>query len=212
MQPLNILSIRTASLLLVTALFAGCGPAGPGPKIVSPPSRPVSMITPIEFFSPEQKRLGQHLNWNVGCFKVDYSGPAAKLQQRLEVWKNGKPDGNSGSSSLAAGNAELSISARESGGTPGTLFVTQVLSKDGGSSSTAGGYTRPELGSYSTSIARIQGPVDLQPGQETAVWALIIRKTNPKSEFNSSTATPVAEQAAKSDWALVLNVKLEPGK
>ena len=170
------------------------------------------MITPVEFFSPEQKRLGQHLGWQTGCFKVDYSGPPANILERLEVWRDGKPDGNSGSSSTRAENAELSVSVRDAGTTPNTFLVTQVLSSATGSFSTAGTHTRPELGSHSTRVARLPGSVELQPGQEVAVWALILRKSNPKSDLSDRTSGPIAEQAAASDWALVLKVQLQPTK
>ena len=212
MTSLNLTSIRTASLLLVTALLAGCRPGAPGTPIVSPTSRPVSMITPVEFFSPDQKRLGQHLGWQTGCFKVDYSGPPANILERLEVWRDGKPDGNSGSSSTRAESAELSVSVRDAGTTPNTFLVTQVLSSATGSSTSSGSHTRPNLGTWSTTIAKIQGPVELLPGQEVAVWALMLRKSNPKSDLNDRTSGPVAEQAAASDWAVVLKVQLQPTK
>lgn len=212
MTSINLTSIRTASLLLVTALLAGCRPGAPGTPIVSPSSRPVSMITPIEFYSPDQKRLSQHLGWQTGCFKVDYSGPPANILERLEVWRDGKPVGNSGSSSGRAENAELSISVRDAGTTPGTYLVTQVLSAGMGSSSTSGTHKRPELGSHITRVARLQSPVELQSGQEVAVWALILRKSNPQSSHTDLTSGSVGEQAASSDWALVLKVQLQPTK
>ena len=214
---------RTTPLLmwLAIGIVAGCAPAAPGTRgsaaspATTPGSRPISLITPIDFFTPDQRRLSQHLGWQTGCFQVKYSGPETPIRCRVEVWREGKNDTDgSNLSSIGAGDNEISISVRdeaEVAGKPRSYRVTKVLTAGTGSSGGSMILTKPELGGWSTSVTQIYSPVELIPGQEIAVWALMHIKTNRRKERDSpSSKASIAEQAKEADWAIVLKVGLGP--
>lgn len=175
-------------------------------------SRPVSLISPVEFFPPEQKRLASHLNWYVGCFKIEYAGPAANLSARLETWSQGRPEPRGGSSSsMEAGMGEVSISVQENTGGQPHYTVKLVQSSDSGSASSGGGYNRPDFQGWSTRIAKIQNPTELKPGEEMAVWALCLFKSGNSTDARIANDS-VFDQVKKSDWALVMKVGLNSSR
>lgn len=178
-------------------------------KTASSVSRPVSLISPVEFFPPEQKRLAQHLNWYVGCFKVEYTGSAATLTSRLETWTQGRPEPRGGgSSSMEAGTGEVSISVQETAGGNSNYQVKLVQSSDSGSSSSSGGYNRPDLKGWSTRVIKLPNPTELKPGEEIVVWALCLFKNDVQVSSNAN--EPLFDVLKKSDWAIVLKVGLDP--
>ena len=202
-----------ASLVLIS--FAGCHPSTSGVSsspVASPTSRPISLISPVEFFSPEQKRLSQHLNWTTGCFQIDYSGPQAWLGSKLEIWEHGKIEPRGGSFSTSrAESGEISISAHQEVSPPYAWRVTRVNSSRTSSSSTSGTpYSSPKLERSGTRVALIKAPLELKPGEEVAVWALMLFQTDIKGHDNYHPEKSVAEQAKDADWALVLKVALAP--
>lgn len=201
-----------AVVVAVTSFsISGCDLSKPGIPTVSPPSRPVSLITPIEFFSPEQKRLSQHLNWSTGCFKVEYAGPKAWLGTSLQVWTDGKPpalDGNF--ATIEAGVNEVSVSVRDDTAVPRGVRVVQVLSSKSSFSSSRSTLTQPDLKGWSTRSAAIEGATELRRGEEVAVWALMLFKSQPGKDDYQKPGESVMDQVKRSDWAIVLKVALDP--
>lgn len=199
-------------LFLVTS---GCAPATPvtASASASPASRPISLITPVDFFSSDQKRLSQHLHWQTGCFQVKYAGPPARIRTRIRVVEKGKPDQSGGSSTSQAGDHELSISVREDEGNPGSYRVTEVLSSGSGNSSGSMVLPRPKLGHWKTRVTKILHPEELVPGREIDVWALMQFKSDAPNSYTESgydSSLSIAEQIKKADWAIVLKVVIAP--
>ena len=215
-------SLRLAVLLVLISVavsVAGCNPATPPARPASTPaaapgaSRPVSLISPVDFFPPEQKRLAAHLNWHTGCFKYEYSGPQAQLTSRLETWTQGRPEPRGGStSSLQARMSEISISVQEQSGKP-AYQVKMLQSSDSASAGGGGTYARPNFSSWSTRVVALRNPTELKPNEEIPVWALCLFKRDNGSGSNGSEQDePLFDQIKKSDWALVLTVGLNPAK
>jgi hypothetical protein len=203
---------RYLKIGLCLVFLVGCKPTSPVTPKVSPTiSRPVSLISPVEFFPPEQKRLSQHLGWAVGCFKLEYAGPKAMLTSRLEVWTQGRPEVHGGSSGkVAAETGEVSIAVRDEGSS--NYKVTSVLSGGSGSASSSGSYVRPSLGSWSTRVAQLDKPTELKPGEEIPVWALMLFKSNPGIGEAHNPNESIFDQVKRSSWSLVLKVGIEPSK
>ncbi len=196
-----------ALLYFVIGFGAGCNPTAPAPAVKS--SRPISLISPLEFFPPDQKRLAAHLNWHVGCFNFDYAGPTTQLTSRLETWTQGRPEPRGGvSTNMEAGTGEISISVQEWNVGP-NYQVKLVQSSGSGHMANGGSYARPKWGGWSTQIAKIQNPTELKLGEEIPVWALCLFKSGTDKRTGNSSET-VFDQIKKSDWALVLKVGLNP--
>lgn len=196
---------------LASISLSGCDPSKPGIPAVSPRSRPVSLITPIEFFSPDQKRLSQHLNWNTGCFKVEYAGPKAWLGTSVQVWTGGKPpEREGGFATTEAGVNEVSISIRDDTAVPGGVRVVQVLSSKSSFSSSRSTLTQPDLKGWSSRVAKIEGATELKRGEDVAVWALMLFKNKPGKDDYQKPGESVIDQVKRSDWAIVLKVALDP--
>jgi len=207
--------VATLAVLFVT----GCNPAvpnGPGPSANSssaPGTHPVSFISPIDFFSPEQKRLSQHLNWQTGCFKIESTNQKGTIGYRLELWKQGALTERSATFGIGSTTStipelgELSIAVSDE---QTQLRVSQAFHLGGtGGSSGPRFFDKPTLESASTSVVQIRSKLELQRGQDVIAWAYMIHKSTGESQSSRNPDQQIIDQVKTSEWALVLRVGLD---
>ncbi len=217
LRPQTHWNIQHVVILAVLWIEGGCNPAthGPAANPSSTPgtTTPISNISPIDFFSPEQKRLSQHLNWQTGCFKIESINQKGTISYRLELWKQGGLTERSaavgiGSTTITIPEqGELSIAVSDEQ----TRFrVTQAFYLGGtGGSSGPSFFDKPTLENSSTSVVQIRGNVELQRGKEVVPWAYMIHKSTGESRSNRNPDHQIIEQVRNAKWALVLKIGLD---
>lgn len=209
--------IQHVVILAVLWIAGGCNPATHGPE-ANPSSTPgtttpISNITPIDFFSPEQKRLSQHLNWHTGCFKIESINQKGTIRYQLELWRQGiltersAAFGIGSTTTTIPEQGELSIAISDEQ----TRFrVTHAFYLGGtGGSSEPRFFNKPNLENSSTSVVQIRSKLELQRGKEVVPWAYMIHKSTGESQSNRNPDHQIIEQVRNSEWALVLKIGLD---